>query len=31
VGTEPDVRLVPEQEVGNLTQEPMTLTLHNDS
>jgi len=30
-GTEPDVRLVPEQEVGNPTQEPMTLTLHNDS
>jgi len=30
-GTEPDVRLVPEQEVGDPTEEPMALTLHNDS
>jgi len=31
VGNEPDVRLVPEQEVGDPTEEPMALTLHNDS
>jgi hypothetical protein len=31
MGTEPDVRLVPEREVGDPTEELMTLTLHNDS
>jgi len=31
VGTEPDVRLIPEKEIGNPAEEPITFILHNDS